>query len=566
MNTNKKFEYPLLLKRLEKLEKQTLGLIEKSAQGEVAEKLMADLQELKNRQNLRIAFVGEYSSGKSTIISALTGDKSIKIDANVATDDVAEYNWNDITLIATPGILAGKKEEHDQRTKEAFVNSDLIFYVLTNELFDDVLFNNFIDLAYGQHLEDKIFLILNKMGRESGEYDELVSNYSDSLRIFFEERGYDFSRFPIAYIDAQDYIDGIEDGDDEFVELSNFDKFIGLLNHFVALKGLIKKQLDSPVRLLLSSIENLEITQVDPAMAEFLNQFEKRLNASLREINRDADNLLGSFRSSCMNQVIALSHEIGTHDQDLMTSRANDLNTNINEKLKETTQSIGQLIEESYDRLVEEMQQFGSKEAIQIYADQIEQNLKSPEISLAERANFEKQKNILSWIKKGGSKLGDLTPGIDSIFSGISSASGSDMHNIVYNVGHFFGKKFKPWEAVRISSKIGKIAKFGIPVLTCAIEVCIAISDNREANKIMNELNAAKNKFITEYQSQINNAIDKLHSELDVVNNNYNLKRSELSEMREDLLTTISRNQSMMQEVDELKRECTDFIEIIERS
>lgn len=44
---------------------------------------------------------------------------------------------------------------------------------------------------------------------------------------------------------------------------------------------------------------------------------------------------------------------------------------------------------------------------------------------------------------------------------GLKTASGSVGHNAVKDVGHFFGKKFKPWEAVKIADKIGKIAKVG---------------------------------------------------------------------------------------------------------
>lgn len=45
-------------------------------------------QELKqHRQSfLTVAFVGQYSSGKSTLISALTARRDIKIDADIATD------------------------------------------------------------------------------------------------------------------------------------------------------------------------------------------------------------------------------------------------------------------------------------------------------------------------------------------------------------------------------------------------------------------------------------------------------------------------------------------------
>ncbi len=44
---------------------------------------------------------------------------------------------------------------------------------------------------------------------------------------------------------------------------------------------------------------------------------------------------------------------------------------------------------------------------------------------------------------------------------GLKSASGSVGHNLVKDVGHLFGKKFKPWEALKLADRIGKAAKIG---------------------------------------------------------------------------------------------------------
>ena len=180
----------------------------------------------------------------------MTGDKQIKIDANVATDVVSKYEWNNILLMDTPGILAGKKESHDEATKEALKESDLIFYVLTSQLFDNVIFNNFIDLAYNQRLADKMFIVINKMGMESGEYDDLVESYTISLQKIFAERGYSLDQFPVAFIDAYDYIQGEDEKDEEFIKLSHFGRFLDMLNAFVDQKGLIKKYC-CPVKVFL---------------------------------------------------------------------------------------------------------------------------------------------------------------------------------------------------------------------------------------------------------------------------------------------------------------------------
>lgn len=122
------FNYAVYQERLSRLEAKTRALLKETNNTELTCKMDSELAGLQDRKELRLAFVGQYSSGKSTIISALTGRKDIKIDANVATDHVSEYKWNNIVLMDTPGILAGKVESHDESTKAALKECDLIFY------------------------------------------------------------------------------------------------------------------------------------------------------------------------------------------------------------------------------------------------------------------------------------------------------------------------------------------------------------------------------------------------------------------------------------------------------
>jgi hypothetical protein len=84
---------------------------------------------------LTVAFVGQYSAGKSTIISALTGRRDIHIDADIATDKTAPYDWNGIRVIDTPGLFTDR-HDHDEITYEAIAKADLLVFCLTYMLFD----------------------------------------------------------------------------------------------------------------------------------------------------------------------------------------------------------------------------------------------------------------------------------------------------------------------------------------------------------------------------------------------------------------------------------------------
>lgn len=560
---NKTVNYAKYQQKLETLKSKTKALLKETNNEALDQKLDAELYEANKRQELKLAFVGQYNAGKSTIISALTGNKDITIDANIATDVTSEYKWNNIILIDTPGILAGKVEEHDERTKAALKECDLIFYVLTSQLFDDVVFNNFIDLAYNQHLADKIFLIINKMSMENGDFDQLVKNYTLSLNNTFKERGYDFSKFPVAFIDANDYIDGIEESDDEFVQLSNFEQFIDMLNSFVKDKGLIKKQFDTPVRILQGYLKNIALSEVDPAIAEFYRQYEQKLSSCQIDMKRSVSDVLYSFDSDAMARIINLSGEIGNIDENEWRTKQDALNRDLTKLISTTSSTIEEVINQNYEMLAKDVAEFSEKDSLKNYIKSIDAKLDTPNISIDERENLNTQRKALEWLNKGASTVGGMAPGVTNVFSGISGASGSQLHNIVLNVGHYFGKSFQPWQAVRWASNIAKVAKFGIPIITAGIDIWMQCREDNKENERLRQIKESKNQFITGYQVELNDIKRKFENYLGEVLNNYNIKRDEVNRSKNDILQASKRNDATNKSIQELEGEYVDFIEII---
>lgn len=560
------FNYAKYQEALLSLIEKTKNLLADTDNQALVSKLDAELEQATDRKELSLAFVGQYSSGKSTIISAMTGDKQIKIDANVATDVVSKYEWNNILLMDTPGILAGKKESHDEATKEALKESDLIFYVLTSQLFDDIIFNNFIDLAYNQRLADKMFIVINKMGMESGEYDELVENYTGSLQKIFAERGYSLDQFPVAFIDAYDYIQGEDEKDEEFIKLSHFGRFLDMLNAFVDQKGLIKKQFDTPVRILQSYLKNIQVAEVDKTISDFYNQFEQKLTSSEKELKRDVEQVLSWFDSSCMNEVINLSSEIGAIDEEAVwTQKQNDLSNKLSNMISEASDRIDTSINQNYDRLLKEMSEFSGKEALVKYTESIDAKINSPSISVEEKKSLTTQRNSLTYLlKQGANKVSSMAPGVNSISGGISAASGSTLHEGVLTIGHLFGKSFKPWQAVRWASNIAKVAKFGVPIVAVGIDVWMQVREDKRENKIIEQIKSAKNQFVTTYQCEINKIKSQFEDYLHIILENYANKRDEINKSKDELITLSTRNEELGRSIKDLEGEYVDFIEIID--
>lgn len=558
------FNYAVYQERLSRLEAKTRALLKETNNTELTCKMDSELAGLQDRKELRLAFVGQYSSGKSTIISALTGRKDIKIDANVATDHVSEYKWNNIVLMDTPGILAGKVESHDESTKAALKECDLIFYVLTSQLFDDVLFNNFIDLAYNQHFADKMFIVVNKMGMESGEFDQLVDNYTISLEKIFSERGYELKNFPLAFIDAADYMDGIDENDNEFVQLSNFEHFIDMLNVFVDRKGMIKKQFDTPVRVYQSYLKNIAVTAVDKTLSDKYNQFEQKLRYRLSELKRDTRNVLSSFVSTALSEVISLSNDIGAIDETEWKSKQEALNSELQNNISNTSAEIEKTINDNYERLMNEVNDFCSKDSLVKYSEEIDRKLASPNISIEEHKNLSMQKKALDLLKQGGVQIGNMAPNVTKFTGGIGQASGSALHKMVLDVGHFFGKSFGPWQAVRWASNIAKVAKFGIPVVSAGIEIWMQFREDSKENKRLEQIKSSKNQFVSTYQAEINKVVEHFEKYLSQVFDNYNNKLEETDRSKTELIEASKKNDITIKKISELDAEYADFIEAIE--
>ena len=399
---------------------------------------------------------------------------------------------------------------------------------------------------------------------ESGEYDELVENYTVSLQKIFAERGYSLDQFPVAFIDAYDYIEGVDEKDEEFIKLSHFERFLDMLNAFVDQKGLIKKQFDTPVRILQSYLKNIQVAAVDKTISDFYNQLEQKLTSSEKELKRDVEQVLSWFDSSCMSEVINLSSEIGDIDEAVWTQKQNDLSNKLSNMISEASDRIDTSINQNYDRLLKEMNEFSGKEALVKYAESIDAKINSPSISIEEKKSLTTQRNSLCYLKQGANKVSSMAPGVNSLSGGISGASGSPLHEGVLTIGHFFGKKFKPWEAVRWASNIGKVAKFGIPVLVAGLDIWMQVSEDKRENKIIAQIKTAKNQFVTTYQCEINKIKSQFEDYLHTILENYANKRDEINKSKDELITLSTRNEELGRSIKDLEGEYVDFIEIID--
>lgn len=183
---------------------------------------------------LSIVFAGQYSAGKSTILKALTGVEDIAIGEGITTQVAHTYDWNGIRVIDTPGIHTTLRPDHDEISYQAMTSADMLVYVVTKELFDDFIGQNFRKLLIDADKAGEMILVVNKMAD--------VGNTPENRRIKEQDlekvtHPYTHKDLHVVFIDAESYVDSRDETDEdivaELVERSNYEEFVSVLNAFI---------------------------------------------------------------------------------------------------------------------------------------------------------------------------------------------------------------------------------------------------------------------------------------------------------------------------------------------
>jgi len=450
-------------KKLSEIKSRAKSIMEKNDRYKlVLEKIQDDLNQKDEDDKLRITFVGQYSSGKSTIISTLTGDEGIEIGSDIVTSKTTASEWRDVVLVDTPGLYT-QHTEHDDIAKNAIKQADILVYCLTASLFDNLLLNDFLKLAYEQAYSSKMFLVINKMDLEYGKYDELVNNYKKSLiKALGEER---LSKFPCSFIAAQQQ----RDSDPDVQKESHFEDFIFELNNFIEKNGQMGK-LFSTANIFIYNILQGIIENNDDKNKELFIIIE-RVEKLFQKKEREGESFFNSHIDELESKIVNAGYNFVNKNASDETEAAENSKIVENE-LKQYCEAFSQDLEKKINEILEELNE-GSKEILdselcknfcisnEIVIDKIDSgNILNKNNSI----NSERVQQLFSLINNAASKVSDLAMG-PKVEAGAgllfkkSEVSGSQLHKTVLDVGHIFGKKYHSYEAINITQKIGNFSE-----------------------------------------------------------------------------------------------------------
>ena len=473
--------------------------------------LEVDLQKYKQEGLISVAFIGQYSAGKSTIISALTGKRDIRIDADIATDKTASYNWNDIKIIDTPGLFTDRND-HDAITYEAIDKADLLVFSLTYMLFDSVTVENFKKLAYEKGYAWKMMIVVNKMSDEAGEEDQKIINYRYSLAEALKP--YSLDDFPVCFIDAKDYCDGVDEDDEFLGEISRFETFIKELNQFVERRGSLAK-LDTPVRIALSAVNDTqaELTRNsggDSTYFEILNQLSRKIKNERNRVKIKMQSIALKLSAAISQEGVELASYFGkVKSESEWEYKQKTANLEIEKHYEKTGREIQAVIDTAIEDTKQEVERVLEGDLAQAYIAYIGKSLDASVNHLQEGINIDALREqflgLQDITKRLGSNIlenasrGFLKTGANRFFLRGMDVAGSGLHQTVLNVGKTIGFKFKPWQAVGIAKNIGNFAKCLGPIFAAGA-VVIDVAEVAKERKREQDMADARQQITSSFQ------------------------------------------------------------------
>jgi len=425
---------------------------------------------------LNLVFAGQYSAGKSSLIKMLTGIEHIKIGAGVTTDVVTQYQHKSLNIWDTPGILAGEREQHDAQALEAIAKADLLVYVITNELFDDIVGAAFRNLCFNQGRAKEMMIVINKFESDSADKETKIGGITQVLEPKIPED------FLIVFTDAQSFFDSLDEEDEqerqELLGLSNAEGFTKAIDDFVAQRGLYAR-LTTPLQQLQITLESKidELTIFDPlqkGLVGLLTQNRRIFQANRRDLIKKVGADLNKLNGQIVEQGNRLADALGGEQEEfekIQDSSTYECERLINSALEDLQVTVSECISDLEAELVE----LANTPASLKINDALEAAKKfNPEAKEGKIGSFSKDdplklngalsQSMTKSAEKGFSFLAKSAVGNTSK-TGLQSVSGSTLHNAIKEIGGFFSYKFQAWEAVKIADKIGKGAKFLGPAM-----------------------------------------------------------------------------------------------------
>lgn len=457
-----------------------------------------------------LVFAGQYSAGKSTIMKALTDREDIATGAGITTEEANTYEWEGVKVIDTPGVHTELRPDHDEITYRAIADADLLVFVATNELFDSHLAQHFRKLAIERDKAREMMLVVNKMRRcAKGNSPEAQNVIRDDLRKVLAP--FTPEDFRTSFIDAEATLESKVERDkvvaDTLWRKSGIESFTQNLNRFVREKGLAGRYTTALYNLEQILQEALDLASESTGGDKDVEGLKELLLQQRRALSETRDRIPRAVDEK-IQQVVKQTREAGRKVADMINGSAdqNEVNREL-QAAQEQVQCLIERLKKSIPIVISEhMQGLGkrigaiadselAKELLRRLRHRIEEASISPE-------TMSNLKNVSDISSKLGEFLirNSFTPNAGTLggLLKLNQYSGTDIHTFVKMTGHFFGKSFKPWEAVKWTRVVANAGRV-LAVVGTALTFILQIKEDVDAAQLEQDLRKSRSAVRSEF-------------------------------------------------------------------
>lgn len=465
----------------------------------------------------RMVLTGQYSSGKSSLIKALTdGAVDPEIGADIVTDSVTAYDWDGaVTLVDTPGVQSGLRE-HDEMAATAVGDADLVLFVITSNLTDDASSAYLRLLANDMQRADQMIVVITQARKQPAREGARAEHVREVL-------GTDSIPLPIAEVDSIYYLRSLEGGAraDELRRSSGVDELREQLNLLSDRRGAIAK-LRQPLHLARHLVDESRLLFVEDERSRAAlglihaqrAAVERRRHAMVQSVST-AESV---FKSHCLVEIsgfVDTASSLPTDDAQadaIMATAKQRLGESLDAHAARFGETLDSVARAQFATLAEELGEIDAgNRARLVYSQSAWEQDDTAESDIGAPFAGHQTSGKRSGVGVNWQNVAEKLKSAQNYWGaggGLRDSSGTFGHEAVKNIGHLFGHKFRPWEAIKIADKIGKLAKgagFLVQVGTAAYSV---IKQERDEMREFREAERVHSAFVTELMSHASRISD----------------------------------------------------------
>lgn len=539
----------LIIQDLPSLGRSVLGRLRQtlvSSEDKRLEALVQQVPTFPDDERTRLVATGEYNAGKSSILSALTG-AHIFIDSDVATSEARSYEWGDVLLVDTPGVKAGWTE-HDEVAESALRDADLVLFVLTVDLFDDVTAAHLRHVAVELGKLDQTVVVINKaaaMAADSGVRRAAVARV-----LGFEPP------CPVVECDARSALRA-ETTDparaDHLRQVGNLAALEDALNDLVR-RGGRAGRLKQPFQAALATVGEADLLLVPDSEEEAMDKLLQRWRDVLtRSGTRLHDNLEQAYRSvqeevlDAGEQLIAAAAGGAVPDQALKEFQLAS---------ERSVEGLPGLIEAVFEA---ELNELASEEEALAVGPEAQRLADALAVGVPRMPGGPTSHDLKSAFFDA---IGDMADekGRSWLNQALRQGArpGAPMHTLVRKVGHLVQHRFKPHEIVKITKRLNVAISAGVVLF----DIWSSVRQAQAEEKWAQEQQAELRRDITAWTEEL---IAAARTEVNPIAEQFALQAARPADEIDARLERVRTGRARTQEVlDEVRRDSETALALLE--